>query len=508
VKTSREVAVAKLREWRYEPDGAIRFVRERFKAEPDPGQIEALISYQKNPRTAMKASKGTGKTTTLSWMGWHFLTVWDDCNIAATSITSDNLRDGLWKEMAVWQNQDALLQRSFKWTKERIFSKHPRHEATWWMSFRTWSKSANAQEQSNTLAGLHAKRIMFLLDETGGMPRPIMATAEGALASGEVCKIAQGGNPTNLEGPLYDACTTERALWGLIEMTGDPDNQKRSPRVNIQWARDQIKKYGRNSPWVKVNVFGEFPEASLNTLLGPNDVTEAMGRHVRRDQYEWAQKRLGIDVARFGDDLTVIFPRQGLVAFIPAAMSHPRNSPVSVDIAARVLRAKQRWGSELECFDATGGWAAGARDILVAGGHSPISIIYNTPAIDQRYANRRAEMWLEGSEWVKNGGALPNVPELVGELTIPQYTYVNGKFQLEPKEHIKERLGRSPNYADALFNTFCLPDMPASNSLLAQLSGYNQNHAKTDYDPYSDDSERTAEALRAAQDFDPMRETI
>ncbi len=484
--TNRDLAVEKLRIWRYEPDGAVRFVRERFKAEPDPGQIEALIRYQKNQRTCMKASKGTGKTTALSWMCWHFMTVWDDCNIAATSITSDNLRDGLWKEMAVWQNVDPFLRAAFKWGKERIFSTDPRHEATWWMAARSWSKSANSQAQSDTLAGLHAKRIMFVLDETGGMPRPIVATAEAALATGEVCKIAQGGNPTNLEGPLYDACTTERALWEPIEMTGDPDNPKRSPRVSIEWAREQIQKYGRNSPWVKVNVFGEFPEASLNTLLGPDEVTAAMKRDYKPHQYNWAQKRLGVDVSRYGDDPTIIFPRQGLVAFPPATMMHERGSPVSVNIAARVLMGVQKWGSEMEFLDATGGWAAGARDILAAAGRAPISIIYNSPALDPRYVNRRAEMWITGSAWVKNGGALPNVPELVAEMTQCQYTYVNGKFQMEPKEHLKERIGRSPNYADALYQTFSIPDQPSSQGVLGHLTG-NSRKAKTELDPYRDE---------------------
>lgn len=504
--SNRDIAIEKLRDWREHPEGAIHFVQDQFGATPDPDQRAALIAYQTSPRTAMKASKGTGKTTCLSWCCWHFLCVHEDSQIAATSITSDNLRDGLWKEMAVWQNRSPFLLRSFKWHKERIESTQALRAAVWWMAARSWSKSASTQEQSNALAGLHAKRMMFALDEMGGMPRAIMATAEAALTSlgieGGICKLLGAGNPTNLEGPLYDACTTERALWNLIEMTGDPDNPKRSPRVSIQWARDQIKKYGRNSPWVKVNVFGEFPESSLNTLLGPDEITAAMLRHYRSDQYAWSQKRLGIDVARFGDDLSVIFPRQGLVAFRPVAMSHPRDSAVSVDLASRIIMAKQKWGSEMELFDSTGGWAAGARDIMHAARLSPISIFYNSPAIDPKYANKRAEMWMLSAEWVKEkGGALPNVPELVGEGSIPQYTYVNGKLLIEPKEHVKERLGRSPNYWDALANTFAFPDQPATDSLLGILLR-NQQQQRTDYDPIQEQQEQPG------FEYDPLRETV
>jgi hypothetical protein len=70
-------------------------------------------------------------------------------------------------------------------------------------------------------------------------------------------------------------------------------------------------------------------------------------------------------------------------------------------------------------------------------------------------------MWFAMADWVKGGGVLPNLPELVGELSTPTYTFVRGKFQMEPKDQVKERLGRSPDLADALALTFGLPDMPA-----------------------------------------------
>jgi phage terminase large subunit len=149
----------------------------------------------------------------------------------------------------------------------------------------------------------------------------------------------------------------------LIEVTGDPDDPKRAPRVDRQWALDQITKYGARAPWVLVNVFGKFPPASINALLGIEEVQEAMKRTLKEDAYAWAQKRLGIDVARFGDDLTVLFPRQGLAAFKPVPMSHPRGSPVSVDIANRVALAQKRWKHEMEFYDDTVGWAHGAIDI-------------------------------------------------------------------------------------------------------------------------------------------------
>jgi hypothetical protein len=77
----------------------------------------------------------------------------------------------------------------------------------------------------------------------------------------------------------------------------------------------------------------------------------------------------------------------------------------------------------LECWDATGGWAAGAIDILRAQGFGPIDIQFHAPALDPKYANRRAELYFELASWIHRGGALPDIPEMVAELTTLTYTF-------------------------------------------------------------------------------------
>lgn len=503
-------AKSRIRYYREAPDGVVQFAREQLHMEPDPWQADAFIKYQTGKsRTVMKACKNPGKTASLSVIAWHFLSCYPNPNVIATSITGANLRDGLWKEMGVWQQRSAWLQDEFTWTAERIFLKT--RPATWFMSARQWSKRADPNVQANTLAGIHNDYLLFILDETGGMPRAVMAAADAALGSGIVVRLVQAGNPEKLEGPLYDACTRERHLWNVIDITGDPDDPNRAPRVSITWAREQIEKYGKDSPWVLVNVYGKFPPASINALLGIEDVEEAMKRSAREDAYQWAQKRLGIDVARFGDDLTVLFPRQGIVAFKPIAMSHVRGSAPSVDIANRVALAEQRWKHEMEFFDDTVGWAHGAIDVRRASGKSPIAVAYDRPSFDPRYYNTRAYIWMTGRDWVLNGGVLPNMPELVPELTTPTYTYHQGKFMIEPKDEIKKRLGRSPNYADALFNTFAVPDAPGGerDALIKMFGLDDRAHAKTEWDPYADRAQ--ADRDKAAMEFDPFergRDTI
>jgi hypothetical protein len=482
------IARRRLQLWREDP---IRMVREEFKAEPDAWQAEALTLFAQpaTERLALKACKGPGKTTVLAWIIWNFLATRLQAKVAATSITEDNLSDNLWPELAKWQAFSPFLLAAFLWTKTRIVNRQS--PETWFAAARTWPKHADAQRQAETLAGFHADHVLFVLDESGGIPQAVMTTAEAVLATGVETKVVQAGNPTHLEGPLFRACTIDAHLWKRVTVTGDPDNPHRSPRIKLEWARQQIASYGRDNPWVKVNVLGEFPDASINALLGVEDVQQAQARHLRPDVYEWSQKRLGVDVARFGDDRTVIFPRQGLASFRPVVMRNARTT----DIAARVARAKATWQSEVEFVDDTGHWGHGVIDNLVTAGIPSIGVVFSDPALNPRYRNRRAEMWMEMAEWVKHGGALPKAPELLGELTVPTYSFVAGKFVLEEKDQIKARLGRSPDLADALALTFAIPDMP--NEVLSRLK--KAHTVAHDADPYAQD-----EGGQVARDFDPF----
>ena len=82
------------------------------------------------------------------------------------------------------------------------------------------------------------------------------------------------------------------------------------------------------------------------------------------------------------------------------------------------------------------------------------------------------------ADWVKSGGALPNVPELVAELTTPTYTFVGGKIMLEDKDQVKKRLGRSPDLADALALTFAYPIAKKTTQYL------RSSNNPQDYNPY------------------------
>jgi phage terminase large subunit len=502
-------AAATLRRWKERPAA---MVKEEFHEDPDAWQLEVLALFARQDlsrlRLSLQACVGPGKTAVLAWIAWNFLTCYGDKlehpKGAAVSVDWPNLKANLWPELSKWQQRSEFLKRAFTWTAHRISSNE--FPQTWFLDARGWAKTADQEALGKTLSGLHSKYVLALVDESGTIPLPILKAAEQALSNCEFGRIVQAGNPSSLEGMLHIAATTQRHLWHVVRITGDPDDPKRSPRINIEWAREQIKLYGRNDPWVKYSILGEFPPASINSLLGIDDVQAAIERDLEPSAYSWSQKRLGVDVARFGDDITVLFPRQGLKAGTlksgAVEMRHPRGSPVSVDIANRVMLARSRWRQEVTMLDATGGWAAGARDILIStpGAGTILNIQYGAPAPDQRYKNMRAYMWWHGAQWVKNGGQLPNIPELPAELTVPTYTYdQDGHLIIEPKERIKERLGRSPNYADALFQTFSQPEM--ANELEEKLRGRNRGQAQSDFDPYRD-----SEQHQAQSDFDPFRD--
>lgn len=453
-------AQERVRRWRTDPTS---FVIEQFGVEPDAWQRDVLSVFPDptKPRISLQACAGPGKTAVLAWCAWNFLACYAEKGEhpkgAAVSITSDNLKDNLWPELAKWQGRSPFLSEAFTWNKERIVAND--HPETWFLSARSWPKSATPEEQGKTLSGLHSKFVLALIDESGAIPVTVLRAAEQALSNCVFGKILQAGNPISLEGMLYAAATQLAHLWHIIRVTGDPDDPKRSPRIDREWAQAQIDAYGRDNPWVMSYILGKFPPSSLNSLLGPEDVQAAMNRVLPESAYRWAQGRLGVDVARYGDDRTVIFPRQGKRGFTPKVMRHIRDSAVSTDIATAVMAKRLELKFESAVMDATGGWAAGASDVLQASGAPAVNVQFHKPGLDQRYKNRRAELYFLGAEWVKSGGWLPNIPELIAEATATTYTFLNGQFQVEPKDQVKVRLGRSPDLWEAFLLTFGIPEL-------------------------------------------------
>lgn len=478
-----QLAVDKLRTYREHP---VVMVRELFAIEPDEWQIQVLEEFPHNPRQAMACCKGPGKTAVLAWLGWNFLLTRLHPKIGAVSITGSNLDDNLWPEMAKWMKKSPLLSQQFEWTSESIFLKA--HPETWFMTRKAWKPSANEDELGQTLAGLWADYVLFLIDEAGGIPIAILRTAEAALQrEGTEGHIVMAGNTTSTTGCLYEAIVTRRHLWQSYEVTADPDDPKRTPRISIEYARQQITEYGRDNPWVMINILAKFPSQGVNHLISADEVRGCIGRHLHPNAYEWAPKILGGDVADFGDDRTVLFPRQGPVYFAPLILR--KMDPVQ--IAGHWMEKASGWNADSIQVDATGGYGTGPIAIMRDQGYSVLPIQFSETALNPKFFNKRAEIWWNACEHIKQGASLPQgCDELVAELASATYSYKGDRIIIEDKKLMKARLGRSPDLADALCCTHAYP-VNTTRGTREALFPFDLervvSRSKCDYDPLTRD---------------------
>jgi phage terminase large subunit len=447
--SNNHTAQSIIKEWRSD---SAKCITDIFNCELEPWQLKVCSDFDKHNKIAMKACKGPGKTFMLAALTWAFAVTRPNAEIMALSITSENLRDNLWKELGKFYSGSELLQKLFIFNKERITQRD--NEKTWFIAARSYAKDADESKQSSSVAGFHPVYGMTILDECGDMSPSIKATVEASLTGGEEVKVVIAGNPTSIDGLLYSACELDGGKYAVTEINSDPENPERSRRVSVEWAQEQIDKWGRESSYVKINILGKFPSEAQDTLLTEDEVRQASLRH--GSIHDTDERRIGVDVARQGDDRTVIMERIGNVAYMPLEM----RGIDSVGVADRVYRYKAERHTDMELIDGTGGYGAGVVDNLVRLGLAPVEIHFSSKASDVAFLNKRSEMWFRMAEWIKNGGCIPRHTDLLRELTCVKVEYRNGKMRIEEKDSIKKRLGFSPDIADALALTFALPDIP------------------------------------------------
>lgn len=217
----------------------------------------------------------------------------------------------------------------------------------------------------------------------------------------------------------------------------------------------------------------DFTASGDDQLISLYDAEMAAQRVYKPGEMDYAPKILGVDPARYGDDRSVIFPRQGLQAFTPQVFRGLDN----MELAARVAAKIEQWKPDAVFVDAGNG--AGVIDRLRQLGHSVIEINFGGKPNDDHYANKRAEIWYAMREWLKSGGSIPNDVSLKQDLAAPTYwNTALDKIMLEPKDEIKKRGLPSPDLGDALALTFAQP--------VAKHTSYNPHAAHSAvYDPLS-----------------------
>lgn len=414
--------------------------------------LDAIGEHLRNPATrfsplriAVSSGHGIGKSAGISMIVKWALDTCADTRIVITANTETQLRTKTWPEITKWQRL-AETRDLFKPTATSVACADPDAEKSWRADAIPWSEN-----NTEAFAGLHneGKRIVLIFDEASAIADKVWEVAEGALtdADTEILWLAFG-NPTRNSGRFRECFRRHRKLWRTFQI-----DSRTVEGTNKEYLQEMVDTYGEDSDVVKVRIRGVFPSMSLKQFISSADAEAAQGRHLERNQYEFAPVILTCDPAWEGDDDIVIGKRQGLKFEILAVL--PKNDN-DIEVAQLLARLEDEHKADAVFVDA--GYGTG---IVSAGktlGRSWRLVWFSGESGDEGCLNKRAEMWKLARDWLKEGGAIPDDQVLVDELTGPETVpRLDGKIQIESKKDMKKRGLPSPNRADALCLSFAFP---------------------------------------------------
>ena len=219
----------------------------------------------------------------------------------------------------------------------------------------------------------------------------------------------------------------------------------------------------------------DFSASMDNALITIDKVSDAAAKKMTDADITGSARILGVDVARFGSDRSVIQKRQGLAAFEPKIFDDIDN----MTLAGMVAQTINEWQPDAVFIDS--GRGEGVIDRLRQLGYFVTEVNFGGKALNPTYNNKRSEMWDNIRIWLDDGGALPNNTDLKTDLCVPLYKFDNSnRMQLESKDDIKKRGGRSPDLGDALALTF---SYPVAAKKIGHF-GYKEEAVMADYDPF------------------------
>lgn len=438
------------------------FAREQFQFIADDWQIKVFDDVPKYPRISVKSGQGAGKSAATAIIVLWFLSCFPYARIVATAPTKQQLNDVLWSEVSKWQEKSPVLKKILKWTKTYIYMKG--YEKRWFAVARTATKPENMQ-------GFHEDNMLFVVDEASGVADPIMEAILGTL-SGDNNKLLMLGNPTRTSGTFFDSHTSDRALYRCH--TVNCENVKRANKDNIANLK---RKYGENSNVVRVRVYGEFPLQEDDVFI-PLSLIEKSIMTDYDDTEQIYQIDIGCDVARFGDDKTVIGYRIGRKAEIYKKF-HGQDTMKTAKIVAQLGMELADKHPNIRCIPIKvddGGVGGGVVDKLRElkkdypkryAWMMIVPVHFGMPIKHKYYADTTTYMMSVLRELIsdvdEDGNEkeveliLPNDSDLVGQLSCRKYDFKgNGKQYVESKDAMKDRGLTSPDEADCML-LVCLP---------------------------------------------------
>jgi len=453
----------------YYADRPVYFVEDILHVTPDAEQAAVLQSVADNSMTSVRSGHGVGKSAVEAWTAIWFMATRPFPKIPCTAPTQHQLFDILWAEISKWLRHNPALEQEFVWTREKIYLKGYPEE---------WFAVARTATKPDALQGFHADNVLYIIDEASGVSDRIFEPVLGALST-PGAKLLMCGNPTQLSGFFYDSHHKNRASYASHHIDG-----RKSSRVDKAFVEKIINMYGLDSDVFRVRVAGEFPKQDNDVFIPLHLVAKAtMTEPVKRKKPD--SIHIGCDVARFGNDKTIIgykvdervFPlkkRNGqdlmktaddiiiLGESLIEQYGYTEKIPVKVDdgglgggVVDRLRQIKKhdperfRW---LEIFPVN----FGAR---IKHKHYHDSTSYMMGIVKKLLMPHDEDGTEKPVELI-----LPDDDDLIGQLSTRKYELTsNSKIKVESKEEYKKRVngignlgGASPDEADCIL-LLCLP---------------------------------------------------
>lgn len=485
-----EYLISKIEEYQKNP---VLFIKETTGLIPTKQQTEVMMEVAKpGSRVTVASGHGTGKTITMACLGLWNITVFPNSRTLATAPTAPQLDTGLFPAIgALIERMHPSIQKMYDFSLAKLSVKINGYKNTRYMNGRTARK-----ESPDALQGAHADHMLFLVDEASGVADSIFEAARGTMSTPEA-RTLLAGNPVRNSGKFYEThCGDEAKYWTCFRLSCLD-----SPLVTDKYIQEVADTEGVDSPEYQIRVLGEFPDTSFFQFISRKVVEDASKRYHKPEVYKFAPKVLGVDVARYGDDKSVVMLRQGISAKIIGTWS----SIPTDELADWIAGYYAKESVDAIFVDGSGGYGSGVVDRLRTLGHDPFEIEFGSRPTDPRYFNKRAEMWGEMKNWLRKGGSIPEDKQLINDLVAPEYKIsLNGKLQLESKDKMKLRGLKSPDNADALALTFAakVHVLTMEEQLFQTITGGNK--ADTEYNMY-DKIGVSGTAERAIINYDLFR---
>ena len=298
--------------------------------------------------------------------------------------------------------------------------------------------------------GRGARTSIYFKDESAFYDRPELIDA--ALSQTSNCKI-DVSTPNGAGNPFY-----RKAVGGSI------------PKFTFEWRSDPRKddawyeKQRRDlDPVVLAQEIDINYEASVTNAFIPGDAVIKAMRKGPADVEAHGPVIWGLDVARFGDDMSVLTMRRGRVV-------QPQKTWRKVDTQFLAQAVWEMAKSAVPKVDqiavddiGVGGGVTDRLKELARGSGTAIEGVNSANRVsDGRNYNLRMKMWDEMKEWLEDEPvSLPNASVLKAEMTALRYSFRNGVRLLESKDEAKKRGVKSPDHADSLALTFARPMISA-----------------------------------------------